>query len=176
MVLPLFYICSCSTIGYKAITSFPNEKILKKYDNFRNITFYKHKAFTEIGSINYSPIEIYVIESQSATYMRLKFLYRGSNWIFFENAYIVNSEQERMSFYFRPDNLKSDVISGNSLRELADIRLSDDKAKELINIINGNNVKLRLSGEKYREYSLRKRQIKGLQEIYDFYILNKSNK
>jgi len=152
-----------------------NSNIYEYYDEFKNVRFYHYKYFfpssNPISLIKYSPIEVYLVKEPEKKYLRIIFRYRGSEWIFFEKAYLVNSEGDRLIFSFKQYNKTTEVISGVEVREEIDKVLPVNKAKELLSLIGNNKgeIKLRLSGRKYyKEYILTEKQINGLIEIISF--------
>lgn len=157
--------CAVIPTGYLPVSNSENEMIYKKYNEFKNISFYRHKAFFRT-----SPIEIYIGESET-TYLRIKFKYSGSGWIFFETATIINSEGSKVNFSFNSYDKETDVLSGNSVIEYIDESLSDYRAKEILNLINTNVgvIKVRLSGKYYKDYILTESQINGLKEMLNKY-------
>jgi hypothetical protein len=157
--------CVAIPAGYSPTNKSENEMIYKKHNEFKDISFYRHKAF-----FKFSPIEIYIGEGND-TYLRIKFKYIGSDWIFFESATIINSEGSKVKFSFNSYDREDDVLSNGSVLEYIDESLSDKKAKEILNLINTNNeiIKLRLSGKYYKDYVLNESQINGLKEILKKY-------
>ena len=167
IILGLILLTGCAVIptGYLPVSNSENEMVYKKHNEFKDISFYRHKAF-----FSPSPIEIYIGEGK-LTYLRTKFKYRGSDWIFFENATIINSESSKVKISFNSYDKETDVLSGSSVVEYIDESLSDYKAKEILNLINSNVdvIKVRLSGKYYKDYVLNESQINGLKEILNIY-------
>lgn len=150
----------CATIptGYTPISTTEIEMVYKKYDEFKDVTFYRHKVF--FGT---SPIEIYIVEGKT-TYPRIVFKYFGSDWIFFETATLINSKGTRVIFSFKSYDKTTDVLPGGSVRECIDEILPDSQARKILNLINSNEgeIKLRLTGKYYKDYILSDLNIKGL--------------
>lgn len=138
--------------------------IYQRYDEFKQQSFYRHKAF-----FKESPIEVY-IGYKSEKYYRIKFIYEGSDWIFFESATIVNADGESLRFSFQSFDKITNVMSNGFVFESIDEPLSEDRVKKLLKIIEGNSryVKVRLSGMYYKDYTLNEKHIKGLLEILNY--------
>jgi hypothetical protein len=165
----LIAVVSCSTLNipsgytqYNADTS----NIFIRNDEFKNVSFIQHKYFFNIFLDQ--PLIIYIAKNQNTKFVRAKFSYDGSDWIFFEDAIIVNSNGERMSWTFKSYEKNTDIGSGGHVYENIDIVLSADEVSKLIKLIGGNNVKIRLSGKYYKEYSLDADYINALREILEF--------
>lgn len=151
--------------GYSPISNSKEEKIYKSYDEFKDISFYRHKVF-----FKFSPIEIYIVDS-SSPFLRIEFTYYGSDWIFFESATIINSEGSSVNFRFKSYDKESDVLYSGRVKEYIDVVLTDNKAIPMSNLIkyNRGEIKVRLSGKRNADYVLNESQIRGLKDILDIY-------
>ena len=178
IVIGIFILNGCAFYmipkGYSPISKDENGKIYKKYDEFKQISFYKHKNFCYIGGLYYNRvIEIYIGENDNNKYLRMRFVYWGPSWIFFENATLINAVGNKIEFSFNSFDKKTDVLSAGRVEESIDFRLSDDKANNILDIISLNReLRLRLSGTYYQDYRLTKIQIKGIEEILNYYFAN----
>lgn len=146
----IIFLSGCSTPyipdGYDPISTVENEMIYKRYDEFKDVSFYRHKTF-----FHSSPIEIYIVES-TKTYPRILFKYYGSSWIFFETATLVGSNGQRVLFSFKSYDKITDVLSGGSVKESVDIVLDELKAEQILLMVStSEEIKLRLSGKYYKD-------------------------
>lgn len=158
--------------GYTPITKQKDEKFYVRYDEFKNISFIRHKYF--FGTFAYpntEPIEIYEVKNSN---LRLVFEYIGWDWIFFQKATLINSSGKKIEFNFKSYNKTTDVISGDTVYESIDLYLSDSKAKALLILLSTpGNKKIRLSGKYQEDYILDKNRIIALKEIIDHYFNNR---
>jgi hypothetical protein len=146
--------------GYTPVSTTENEMIYKRYDEFKDVAFYRHKTF--FGS---SPIEVYIVEGTS-TYPRIVFEYYGSSWIFFETATLVGSDGQRISFTFKSYDKTTDVLSGGSVKERIDIVLDEARAEQILRMIStSEEIKLRLSGKYYKDFSLPEDVVNAIKDI-----------
>ena len=173
VIIVFLNITGCTALqlpaGYKPIDSSQNQQIYRRYDEFKNVSFYKHKAF---WSLLPTPIEVYVGEDDSK-YMRLIFRYKGSDWIFFDNTTVINSEGDKMSFSFETYDKTTDVGYGGYVTESIDLSLSRSRAIELLDLVTTNGeVKVRMSGEYYRDYIISKNQVEAIRQMINYYLKN----
>lgn len=173
LIVLLLIVTGCGVIptsrtiptGYSPISNSKEEMIYKRYDEFKDISFYRHKAFFKS-----SPIEIYFVES-SSPFLRIEFTYYGSDWIFFESATIINSENSRVNIRFKSYDKDMDVLYSGNVMESIDKPLTDNDAMLILNLINDNKgeVKVRLSGKRNADYALNESQVKGLKDMLNKY-------
>lgn len=125
----------------------------KKYDEFKDVTFYNTKQYTD----DYGNIHIYIgqsgkeynIESNSI-WFRVKFTYQGNDWVFFDNIkiktdnnlydVILTSEEYR--------NKYTDTIWGGGVIESTDLLFVKNDISMLRDIVNSKEVKIRYEGDK----------------------------
>ncbi len=96
--------------------------------------------------------------------LKLELNYKGSSWIFFNNGTIINSNGGKMEWNIFKDKVgmtksydrKTDVLSGGNVTETYTVSLSEDKSKELFQLLSKpGEVKLRLSGKKsHQDYPI----------------------
>lgn len=166
---------SCGSIvynGYEPINNDKNAIIYKKQNEFNDYTYYRHKTF--FTTFSSSPLYLYVAESKENKYLRAEFRYDGSDWIFFDNATILNSEKVKMKFTFDSLNRKTNVkTSSIGVSEEFSIIINDSKAKELLNLLSSDvdgDIRIRLSGDGIKDYVLKKAHISSFIELIKFYL------
>ena len=169
-VLLLF--TSCISIpripdGYEQIESRPT--MYERFDEFQNVTWiFNEQMFSNKNST------VYIGKTKDKIWMRIKFIYSGSDWIFFENATFVNQQGKRLSFKFNSWDKKTEVKDGY-VKESIDILISDSEIQNLLELYEGTNVRLRLSGEKYKEYEINDMDfVQGIKETINFYFSQKN--
>ena len=86
--------------------------------------------------------------------LKLELNYKGSSWIFFDNGTIINSNGGKMEWNMKSYDKETDVYGGN-VTETYTVSLSEDKSKELFQLLSKpGEVKLRLSGKYYQDYPI----------------------
>lgn len=149
--------------GYKPVSNEKNESFYVNHDEFKGTSFIRHKFFFSDDK----PIEIYQVKDN---FLRVVFTYRGSDWIFFRTATIINSAGEKMSFAFESHKKTTEVLSGGNVFETVDIVLSDSEAKKLLAILNDSGEKkVRLSGKYYKDYTLYDKKVLALRDVIENY-------
>lgn len=158
---------SCVSIpdNYNEVSGTP---FYVEYNEFKDISFYQHKEMF------YSrPSKIYIGKDNAGKWLRIKFKFNGNDWIFFKTATFINSNKERVEFTPIATD-RNTYISNNKVyvSEYADVRLSDEKGKALLNLLNGEKIRLRLSGDRYyHDYDISDDEdyLQGLKETLEFY-------
>ncbi len=164
-IIVSFLIVGCVGVvpqGYKPLKE--KSLVYTKYNEFKKFTVYSHKNL--FG--NY--IKIYLLDKESFNepLYRIKFIYRGSDWIFFNSATLINTDGEDIRFTISRTDKDTEVLSGGNVYEDSDIVLSMSERKKLLKLLNSKSVKLRLSGKYYKDYQLNKSTKQGLIEMLTF--------
>ena len=145
-----------------------NGNFIIKNDEFKGVHFINHNYFSNLSSSDI-PIKIYIGVQEKNTYLRLLFKYYGSTWIFFTTSIIINDEGDKLTWSFKSYDKKTEVVS-TSVQESIDVSLSEPNIAKLLDLLKGENVRLRLYGEQYyKEYSLNKDYTNALIEIINMY-------
>ena len=184
IIFILYYFgCNVAPTGYVKISSRSEEKIYKKYDEFKNITWYQHSSlFSHYNSLIglKSPINVYYgIQNKGDSVektLRCKFVYVGSSWIFFDTVTIINSNGGKKLWTLKTYDKITNVNTTELLTEVyesCDIFLAESDAQELYNIVSkSGKVKLRLSGKYYEDNEISEEQktaIKSMiKQVYNF--------
>ena len=154
--------------GYVPITDQKDEIFYVQHDEFKAVSFVRHKYF--FGIFTDEPIEIYEVKNKN---LRVVFKYHGSDWIFFTNATLINSSGNKIAFNFKTYD-KTTNVSGGTVYESIDLYLSDSEAKKLLNLLStAGNKKVRLSGKYYNDYILDNQKVLALTQIIEHYINSK---
>ena len=122
-----------------------------------------------------SKLDIYISEEKTKT-LRISFQYYGGGWIFFKTATLINSNGDKIAFTFKPFDKKNHVESSGNVSESIDQILSIKDGMNIYELIkkNKNGVKLRLSGEYYKDYEIDELEISGLESILKYYFENQT--
>jgi len=153
--------------NYSPLTTKKDNNFYIKHDEFKNASFIRHKLF--FNKYADLPLELYIVKDSN---LRITFTYRGSDWIFFDQAILLSST-DRMEFSFKSYDKTTNVGYGGAVFESIDLYLSDQDSQKLLNILNASgDHKVRLTGKYYRDYILNKNKINALKEILDYYFGN----
>lgn len=137
-------------------------KLKKKYDDVSGITWYKPKTFVHYNDANLT--SLYIGKKEYGTpWLRLKMSYKGDDWIFFESAYLSYDGNTRQVFFDRYDEKESDN-SGGEVWEWIDVSVDDDLLSFLKEMVNGKQLKMRLSGKYTKTRNLSTKEINEIKD------------
>lgn len=121
-----------------------------EHDNFNGTSFIKHKSTFPyiIESLNRRFFRLYIAEKNDFYALRIKFVYRSDNWIFFDSIIIMNENGVKI----RWDGLKSwdkttDVVTGGGVYESIDLILSTERINLIESVLMGSEITCRFSGK-----------------------------
>jgi hypothetical protein len=141
-------------------------KLKKQVDDVSGITWYTNPYFTHYNNSN--NLSIYIgKEKTGEPWLRLKMSYQGSDWIFFERAYISyegNTVEIKFDEY---RDKKSDNDSG--VWEWIDVRVTSDILKFLEDFAQSQDAKMRLSGKYTKTRNLTKNERQGIIAVLNGY-------
>ena len=142
------------------------KKLKQNNDDVTGINWYKNPYFIHYNNTNL--LSIYFGKEKSSIWLRLKISYEGSDWIFFESAYLSydgNTEQ----IHFDEYRDKKTEVGNGSVWEWIDVLLDKEKINYLREFSQSPNAKMRLSGKytKTRNISLNER--KAIADILNGY-------
>ena len=152
------------TTEYKTEENETKSNIVEEYDEFKKTSFIKNKKIE-----NQVPVDIYIGKNEETKWLRIRFRYRGSDWIFFDKITIINSEGATISWNINTFDKNTDVLSNGSVYESIDLQLSDSKKEELYSLLQGDGVKIRLSGKYYSDYNIKTDYASALLEVLNTY-------
>lgn len=89
--------------------------------------------------------------------------YKGDDWIFFESAYLSYDGNTRQVFFDRYDEKESDN-SGGEVWEWIDVSVDDDLLSFLKEMVNGKQLKMRLSGKYTKTRNLSTKEINEIKD------------
>lgn len=140
-----------------------------KYDDMYNTTYISPKGISEISrKIHIAPY-LSVQGNLKTFYIDMGF--HEDNWIFFKEI-TVNVDGDLTTFSVRYNDIQRDTIWGDGIYEY--IPLSQSKYANIFKltekIINGNEIKIRFSGDQYyTDYVITDKEKQGLKDIYELY-------
>ena len=138
------------------------KKLKKRYDDVSGITWYDNPYFTHYDNTNLA--SLYIGEN-GYPWLRLRMSYTGSDWIFFENAYISYSENT-YEIEFDKYRDKKTENSGGYVWEWIDVSVSDGLLSFLRRAVNdGGPIKMRLSGKYTKTRVLSTKEVKALKDV-----------
>lgn len=137
-------------------------KLKKKYDDVSGITWYYNPYFTHYNNSNH--FSIYMGKRDSGKpWLNLMMSYYGDSWIFFEHAYL-SYDGKTIEIPF--DQYKDkETENDTSCWEWLNMGVSDNVLAFLKEMVNGQSVKMRLSGKYERTRNLTKAEIDGVKDV-----------
>lgn len=137
-------------------------KLKKERDDVQNITWYYNPYFTHYADRNL--VSVYMGQTPSNIWLRIKMSYTGSDWIFFEKAYLSYDGRTR-EFPFEKYKDKESDNAGGYVWEWIDLSVSDDDLAFLKNMVNGTSVKMQLTGKYTKTRTVSAKEIKAIKEM-----------
>lgn len=150
------------------------KRMKKNYDDVSGQTWYENPYFTHYTNSNLT--SIYIGQSNSNVWLRLKMSYYGDSWIFFENAYLSYDGKTLNIPFDQYQDKKTE--NDSSTWEWIDVRVSDDMLTFIRQMVNGKDIKMRLSGKYTKTRNLSTNEIKAIKDIllaYDVLVSNQNN-
>lgn len=138
-------------------------KLKKKYDDVSGITWYHNPYFTHYDNVNRA--SLYIGQNESKIWLRLKMSYEGDNWIFFEKAYLSYDGKTKEIFFNEYNDKETDNGYGGRVWEWIDISVDDALLAYLKNMVNGNSLKMRLSGKYTHTHNITGNEKKALEDV-----------
>lgn len=136
-------------------------KLRKEYDDINHITWYYNPYFTHYNNSNHT--SIYIGQNDNTVWLRLRMSYEGDDWIFFTSAYLSYDGNTK---YIPFDEYREKKTDNNTrVWEWIDVGVDDDLISYLNNMVNGKNVKMRLSGKYTHTRNLTRTEIKAIKDV-----------
>ena len=151
-MLTMVMFVSCTTVSLDSLgyTDLGNG-VYEKYDPFSEATVYNSQSSVDL----YSEVNTYIsiINDGKHEFTYLNFKYRGSDWIFFDNATLINNYGGNLSYDC--DDTDREVVTGSgvSVRETGYAVLDEKEKQELLDFINQAEdgvINMQLRGKKFR--------------------------
>ena len=149
------------------------KKMKKKVDDVDNITWYTNPYFTHY--IDRTLTSIYIGESASNIWLRLKMSYGGDDWIFFDHAYL-SYDGNTHEFTFSGYQDKKTDVDGGWVSEWIDINVGSGDLAFLRKMVDGKSIKMRLSGKYTKTKQLSTNEVRAIKEIIMAYDALKAEK
>lgn len=136
-------------------------KLRKEYDDINHITWYYNPYFTHYNNSNHT--SIYIGQNDNTVWLRLRMSYEGDDWIFFTSAFLSYDGNTK---YIPFDEYREKKTDNNTrVWEWIDVGVDDDLISYLNNMVNGKNVKMRLSGKYTHTRNLTSTEIKAIKDV-----------
>ena len=155
------------------------KKLKKNIDDVSGMTWYKQPYFTHYTNTFLTSIYMGERSEEDTGYynvwLRLKMSYKGSDWIFFERAYLSydgNTKEIKFDDY---DDKESDN-SGYGVWEWIDVRVDDDTREFLREFAKSKNAKMRFTGKYTKTRKLTYNERRGILDILNGYDALKNKK
>ena len=137
--------------------------ILKKnYDDVSDNTWYYSKVVNHRNWSNMA--SLYMGKNSSTVWLRLRMSYYGSDWIFFEKAYLSYDGNTLPISFDRYKDKESDN-SGGMVWEWIDVPVDASMITYLNAFVNSGSAKMRLSGKYTETRNLTDKEKKAMKEI-----------
>lgn len=134
----------------------------KKYDDISGITWYETKAFTHYNNSNLTSL---YIGKTSYPWLRLRMSYTGSDWIFFEQAYLSYSGRTYEITFDRYKDKKTEN-SGGYVWEWIDVSVPSSLLSFIQDAVkDGGPIKMRLSGKYTKTRVLSSKEVQALKDV-----------
>lgn len=144
-------------------------KLNSKYDDMYNTTYISPKGIDSVSTtIHMAP---YMGVEGSIKTLVIDLGFHRDDWIFFEKI-IFNIDGDLTTINVQYNDVQRDTIGGGYIHECMPLRESkySNIFKLVEKIINGNNVKVRFSGDQYSvDYVITEKEKQGLKDIYELY-------
>lgn len=150
-------------------------KLKKSFDDVSGITWYRNPYFTHYANSNMT--SLCIGEKEDDLWLRLTMSYYGSDWIFFEQAYLSYDGKTHSIDFNRYQN-KETENSGGSVWEWIDVPVDQALLSFLNELKDGKTPKMRLSGKYTKTRNLSPNEIKGIRDVllaYDVLSEEKKN-
>ena len=137
-----------------------------KYDKVENTTWYYDKTYPYYA--NQKAFDLYMGESGSTRWLRLKITYAANDWLFF-NKIKVNIDGENYEKSFNDFDIQREVVTGGGIYETIDIPYKGNEY--LVGAIPvANKVIVRFEGKhNYYDMTLSNAKIQAFKRMLDLY-------
>lgn len=144
-----------------------------EYDDIRGISWYKQRYYTHYSNSNKTSIYIGK-EKGKLPFLRLEMSYTGSDWIFFENAYL-SYEGNTLPILFDKYGEKESDNGYEGVWEWIDVRLDDSDVEWLRKFAQSKDAKMRLTGKYTKDRKLTSQERQGIIDVLNGYQYLKEN-
>ena len=138
-------------------------KLKKKYDDITSISWYYNPYFTHYNNSNHASIYMGQKGSEKP-WLRLEMSYCGSDWIFFDSAYL-SYDGNTLQIPFNEYRDKESDNSGSNVWEWIDVPVSDDILGFLKRMVDGKVVKMRLTGKYSYTKTLSSTEVNAIKDV-----------
>ncbi len=164
------FLFACTPIGYKPISSSPGEVFYSRHDDFSNVSKIRHKSFINSRKWMNPPLEVYLLKDGENYNLKMKLEYRGSSWIFFNRATLLNQDGQTVVYDINPGEVSRNILRSGMLVETADFRLLSTHAEELLSLVGSETLRLQLRGESASEYNLTMQDSQGIKDVVNKFL------
>lgn len=137
-------------------------KLKMKYDDVSGTTWYHNPYFTHYVSDNRT--SLYIGKNGQSLWLRLKMSYGGSDWIFFDRAFLSydGNTKEIVFDKYKEQNSDND---GGDVWEWIDVAVDESTLVFLRNLANSKTAKMRLTGKYSETRTLSSSEMNGIRDI-----------
>ena len=147
--------CSVHRHNYTPVSNTPGEVFYHSRDVFNDLTVYRHKEFLPVAFKQRSPLEVYLVKSPSGTRAHVRFYYIGTDWLFMQQATLINGTGNKIVHRFDDYGVKRDVIRAGStvyVQEVYEAALADNDARDLLRLLSTGTPAIQLAGDRRAEF------------------------
>lgn len=126
----------------------PMSMMRSSYDEFSNTTWYKDK---NLFVFNDPQVYVYVGDKGGYLNKRVRFTYKGSSWIFFNQINILADGYAHI-IKVDYDDVKRVVLNGGGVEETYDVLLNEDIEFILKDLAKSSVAKIRFTGDVYSDF------------------------
>lgn len=137
------------------------KKLKKKTDDVQGITWYENPYFKHYDNMNRA--SLYIGQSKSSVWLRLKLSYEGDSWIFFDRAFISYDGNTREIFFNQYKEKESD--HDTRVWEWIDVPVTGEMLSFIRSWVEGKSVKMQLMGKYTKTRTLTNSEIRGLKDV-----------
>ena len=141
------------------------KKLKVKYDNVQNVTWYYNNRYTHYNNSNHTSIYMGQHGDKGDVWLRLKMSYEGDDWIFFEHAYLSYDGKTMEIPFEKYKERESDNGYGGRVWEWIDVAVTPDILSFLSEMVEGQEVKMRLSGKYSHTRTLPSTEVSAIKEV-----------
>lgn len=150
------------------------DRITVEFDDISGITWYKSDL---THHLNYTMTSLYIGKKAGNIWLRLKMSYSGDDWIFFNKAYLFYDGNTKNIIFNEYINKESEVSSyGSGVYEWIDVEVDSSLLPFLRKMVNGEVVKMRLTGKYAKTKRLSYDEVKAIKDVLMAYDILKKKK
>lgn len=134
----------------------------RDHDDVSGVTWYKNPYFTHYNNRNL--VSVYIGERDNVVWLRLKMSYTGSDWIFFDKAFLSYHGNTIEIKFDKYEDKKTEIGNGG-VWEWIDVSVNDSDISFIKNMAKVSDSKMRLSGKYSKTRNLSANERKAISDV-----------